>query len=237
MTINEMKQRMRDLVCKRKEATAGTRSSGYSRDYKKLGDFHPYIDVNGVKWELDPEDNIHLVPWSKTSNIESDIMIIAQDWASEEFIKSNEDKSHYTIGYAPKLKTNKFLEKFLGQYFHIKFDNIYRTDAFVFVKPDGMSTKIPPRDIRLSVRNYIIPLIDIMKPKSIISIGGAAYNCIRLEYNLDYLAIKCADEAVIIGDGGSRLWCVPHTGGRGVSLTKGQSAERWSMIAKDYQNR
>ena len=68
---------LRNLVSKRRESISGTLETNYSRDYLKLGDFH-----NGG---YDFDD--HVVPYSKSAfNLNAKIMIVLQDWASENFL-------------------------------------------------------------------------------------------------------------------------------------------------------
>jgi hypothetical protein len=69
---------------------------GYSRRYFHLRDFDCECD--------------HVVPWTISAcNVDADLMLIAQDWASEEFLNGlseDERQVQRALGQFPSLPTN-----------------------------------------------------------------------------------------------------------------------------------
>lgn len=90
----------------------------------------------------------------------------------------------FRYGFSPKgIKTNRILNQSCCRYLDEQLDtkecenkitpnenpNIFLTNCFVFLSAKGMSPSfIPSEDFQLSVNNFIMPLIDIIKPKVVI---------------------------------------------------------------------
>lgn len=67
---------LKALARQRREAAAGTREHGYSRDYKHVEAFHD-----------GRYDNDWPSPWTVSArNVDSPIVLVGQDWASERFL-------------------------------------------------------------------------------------------------------------------------------------------------------
>jgi uracil-DNA glycosylase len=85
----------------------GDTLDGYSRRY-----FH---------WDFDCECD-HVVPWTVSAcNVDADLMLIAQDWASEEFLSGlseDERRVQRLLGQFPSLPTNRNIKALLEQHTH-----------------------------------------------------------------------------------------------------------------------
>ena len=215
---------LHELVRKRRSKAAGSTLGGYTKDYSKIGDFH------GGAYDFDD----HVVPYSKSAfNLNAEIMILAQDWASEEFLAKPFDEQQAAFGHDPSLPTNKRLFDLLEKFFQIKFSDTYATDAFVFVKPGDMGAGIPLKDFKLSTIEYAVPQIEIIDPKLVICVGGQPFNALRSASKLGYLKLDThfPDQSFVLGS--SMVVGVHHVGARGISHLGGIAAQesQWERLA------
>ena len=75
----------------------------------------------------------YISPWSKSAfNVNTKVMLIAQDWSSEKFLTKKKDEDAATIGHTPSLPTNVNLKKMLRDSFKLEFEDTYATNLFVF---------------------------------------------------------------------------------------------------------
>lgn len=225
MENKEKLRLLKELVLKRRLPLAGTRAAGYSKDYQKLGDFHQGM--------YDFDD--HVVPWSKTAcNYDADLMLIAQDWASADFLIKPFDKAQATLGYAAYLPSNKNLFSLLSDILRINFENVYATDMFVFVKPGDMGTRIPLSDLRKCAVDYALPQIRIIKPKIVVCIGSRVYNALRFVQRLSYCSIAESSKIEPFYIDNIPIFGVTHVGGRGASTVGGKKGliEQWQRISR-----
>jgi restriction system protein len=216
---------LRQLVQRRRMPEEGTTAVGYSRNYKKLGDFH-----DGA---YDEDD--YVVPWAKSAfNLDAEIMLVAQDWASEDFLSGDLDLEQQRLGHAAHLPSNRNLFQLLGRQLDLTFADTYATDTFVFVKPGSMTTRIVGRDLALSATNYTLPQIRIIRPKIVVCVGSAAYNALRRTLGLGYATIRDAfdqppfvyEDTTVVG--------VTHTGGSSTAFAGGFDVlqAQWARVQR-----
>jgi hypothetical protein len=94
-----------------------------------------------------------VVPWTISAcNLNADLMIVAQDWASENFLTKRSKTAHKELrklhGQDCDLQTNKNLKVLLKRHFEHDFSDTYATDVFVFIRPGAMSAQIPMEDLK-----------------------------------------------------------------------------------------
>lgn len=132
--------------------------------------------------ELDCECD-HVVPWTISAcNVDADLMLIAQDWASEDFLANLNDEDRRLqklLGQVPRLDTNKNLARKVLPQFGLTFADTYATDVFAFVKHGAMTARISFTDLTLSGARYTLPQIEIVRPKMVICLGSASFNAVR----------------------------------------------------------
>src|SRR5262250_502859 len=79
---------------------------GYSRNYFHFKDFDCDCD--------------HVVPWTISAcNVDADLTLIAQDWASEDFLNGLDDKQRQmqrVLGQFPNLPTNRKIKDLLAEH-------------------------------------------------------------------------------------------------------------------------
>ncbi|TGT72983.1 hypothetical protein EN802_14020 [bacterium M00.F.Ca.ET.159.01.1.1] len=225
MTNRRKLARIRELVSKRRDPDAGSAAAGYTTRYSKLGDFH-----GGV---FDFDD--HVVPWSISAfNLSAKIMLVAQDWASEDFLSEELDHEQRRLGHSPGLPSNQNLFRLLKTHLKTSFNETFATDAFVFVKPGKMSTRIHVRDLRRSALEYALPQVEIIKPQAVVCIGSATYNALRHSLGRSYASINTSLGEEPIRLGSIPVFGVNHTGGLATIFGGGPEAQerQWSRLAK-----
>lgn len=219
---------LRNLVSKRREPISGTLETNYSRNYLKLGDFH-----NGG---YDFDD--HVVPYSKSAfNLNAKIMIILQDWASENFLNRPINEVQKQLGHDPVLPTNKNLFRLLDKFFDLEFSEVYATDVFPFVKSGDMGTKIPMADMVLAANQFAIPQIKIISPKLVICLGRQTFNSIRKASGLKEISLSEPLEKNNFSIGNSIVIGAHHVGGMGTSMLGGKLAQeqQWEQIVSFFE--
>ncbi|MCP9482080.1 uracil-DNA glycosylase family protein [Shimia sp. CNT1-13L.2] len=130
--------------------------------YRNIHEFH-----NGA-YEAD-----YISPWSKSAhNLESGIVILGQDWASEDFLQGPFNEAVARFGYDPKLPTNINLSRLLNDHLQLRFSDVWATNLFPFVKSGGMSAQIPAAEYRRAAVEFLMPALEIAKPKHVICLGA-----------------------------------------------------------------
>jgi uracil-DNA glycosylase len=193
----------------RRASAAGQRRQGYSRDYRHIEAFHdgaydrhPWVSPRTIS----------------AGNVDSDLMIVAQDWASEDYLCKPLNDDMCMLGLEPSLPFNRNLERLLREAFHRELADVFVTNAFVFAKPGGMTARIPRRDLARSAAEYGVPQVAIVRPRLVICLGAVTFDAMRR---------AGADLAAR-----AELHHVPHVGALGLRATGGYDASlaRWRQL-------
>jgi len=137
--------------------------------YANVGDFH----AGG--YEAD-----YVSPWSISAhNTDSPILLVAQDWASVNFLAGPFQPEIAKLGHDPRLMTNRNLESLLQRRLGRGFADVYATNLFPFIKPGGMSARIPQRHMSYAAESYLLPQIDILCPCVVVTLGEVTANALR----------------------------------------------------------
>jgi restriction system protein len=221
LDISGKEARLSKLVSIRRAA----RPTGHFR----LSDFHDGF------YECD-----FVSPWTKSANnLNADIMLVAQDWASSEFLSREKDYRIAKLGHDEALPTNRNLAHLLSKYFQISFRDTYATNLFPFIKPGAMNASIKPRSLlRECAKTYLIPQIEIVQPKMVICLGGLAFEILRTVLGLPPL--KGVEQTAKPGGhtkiGSSEIYGVAHTGQLGMNNRGRLNVERdWAGLAAHLQ--
>jgi restriction system protein len=225
---------LQKLTTKRKNVTYLGDKTIYKNEYKNIKDYHNSVfECNYVS------------PYSKCAhNVDSDIMIMAQDWSSDEKLNKLTDEQiadTKKYGYLRTLPTNTTLIDLLKTHFFADFDKIYATNLFPFIKMGTMSSKIPQTDMIRAALDFGIPQIKIVKPKIVICLGLSTFHAIRKAENIK--PCKNMPEAININSifkiGESTIFCQAHTGKQGQNNRNRNKPERvsgdWKMMYKEYK--
>lgn len=192
-----------------------------------IGDFH-----DGA---YDRHD--YVSPWSISAhNPDASIMIFLQDWTSADSISGSLDVIAAEIGYTPSLPSNRNLINMLQKHFNSELKDVYVSNLFVFVKPGGMSARIPMRDMLYSATEYALPQIRIVRPRLVICLGAATINAIRRMLKMRPVSLAQARREPVSIDG-IPVYGLSHTGGLGVANAGGLEGidAQWSTLAEAYK--
>lgn len=183
---------------------------------------------------FDMED--YVSPWSiGAHNFDADLMLIGQDWASSRWLSQSRNLHFAALGKDPDLMTNRNLDEYL-KYFNLTFSDTYATNAFVFVKEGNMSANITKKFLRESIKNFLLPQIEIVKPKMIICLGAKTYNAIRQENGYSEIKVSSGQENAM-SFMGADVYGANHTGGHGTKNAGGKESARkqWQILNGHYQ--
>jgi len=200
--------------------------------------------------DLDPHwQQFDLIsPLQKSAlNLDSDLMIILQDWnsfdpnPSAKKIKHDENlesiKFERENGYFPTVRTNINLDKLLKDHFRLKRSDIYITNLFVFIKIGSKSGPIPPDDLKYSASEYTLEEIDIVKPKMILCLGAYAFNSLRSLISSEKFNWRDSLDYPIYYKN-SVIYAVSHTTQQAINSTNRGGVDRvngmWNELAKRF---
>jgi uracil-DNA glycosylase len=216
------------LTLKRRSETF----EGYSRRYLN------FADILDGYYECD-----HVVPWTTSAcNLEAELMLVSQDWASEEFLlKTGKDPKQKEYGQVETLATNQNIKVMLSRHMKLSFKETYATDAFAFIKGGSMNARIPFPDLVKSTFEYALPQIKIVRPKMVLCLGSAPFNALRRACNFRgwlNLEKSCQVETPFHTEVcGVPVFAVAHPGGTGTRAVGGwEKAEpRWKSVGDYFQ--
>jgi hypothetical protein len=212
-------QQLFELAQKRKR----TRWPGY----RCIGDYH------GGFFECD-----YVSPYTKgASNVDSDIMVILQDWSSDEVLSGPIDPiaiKNSEYGHDPSRPTNINLKRLLNDHFGVRLKDIYATNLFPFIKYGSISSPIPQSDLVRAAIDFALPQIKIVCPKLVVCLGIATFSAMRRAcgYN-DWLKLDSAIESPFKVDK-SYIWCQAHTAVRPCNRTKNQVSFDWKRMKNKF---
>lgn len=179
-------------------------------------------------------------PWTISAcNVDSPLMLIAQDWASEDGLLSEQDESKRNViqrlGYCPSLQTNRNLQRLLHDHFGLTFEDVYATNAFVFIKSGGMSARIPSADLLYSVKHYTLEEIKIVLPKMVICIGATTHKTLLRSIGARVTSIEESLRSPIEFFGAA-IYGSYHTGAWGTKAAGGEKGMRdlWKRLGEKF---
>jgi hypothetical protein len=203
------------------------------RDYKCIGDYH------GGAYECN-----FVSPYTiGAQNVDSEIMILLQDWASDDVLRDNYLDVRATVGHDPSRVTNKRLKKMLRKYFGLELNEVYATNVFPFIKRGPMNKSIARRDLVRAAQEFALPQIEIVGPRLAICLGKAAFDALAIASG--HRLAKSLAEAIEIASpfeiGNTRVWCQAHTGQQGTNYRNrckpDQVMRDWGRMAAMYRGR
>lgn len=129
-------------------------------------------------------------PYTKGAHTLGGIVLVLQDWASVDGLSGPPDAGIQNIGRAASRQTNQRLEHLLGSVFGLSIAQTYATNAFPFVKPGSMSSRLNTGDVKTAVGQFLSKELAIVKPKLILALGAVTYtalhsadiDCVRLPH-------------------------------------------------------
>jgi len=161
MTRDIKKEQLRLLAEKRKQHTWP--------GYAGIGDYH-----NGA-YECD-----FVSPYTKTAgNIDADVMVILQDWASSKFCEKPINNEAIKDGRVSTIRTNVMLDCLLKEHLGLDICQIYATNLFPFIKQGVMNLNIPQKDLIKAAKEFALPQMQIIQPRVVICLGLKTFNALQ----------------------------------------------------------
>ena len=191
--------------------------------------FHSIGDFHGGAYESE-----FVSPWTKSAQKpDAQIMVVAQDWASEDYLSGPLDQQLIALGYDPNLPTNRNLQALLRRHFGVDFSEVFATNIFPFVKPGTMTGSISIRAVATCAQEFLFPQIEIVRPKLVICLGITTYNGLLRAAGLKtFKTLKAAiGHGVEVNE--TSVQCLAHTGARGTN-NRGQETvdSDWKAISE-----
>lgn len=146
-------------------------------------------------------------------NLESPILVMLQDWVSHDYLAGGISPDVRRIGYNPQVRTNRNLQERLQHHFSRSIGEVYATNLFPFIKPGGMSARIPWRDLERAAKEFALPQIEIVQPRLVIALGLQTFQALRKAATGSAGPGRLGEAiACPFSHGVSRFWCQAHTG-------------------------
>ena len=176
-----------------------------------------------------------LGPWSLwQGNLDAVLLVIGQDWGDENYFVRNRGRD------MDDNATNRGLRTLLSS---IGFDPglpsapvaqpLFFTNAVLGIKASGMSAELKHDWLRHSSLNFTAPLIEIIRPRLVVTLGISAFKAMRLIFSaLPYLPLNALLKCPPFHLTDNRmLFAVAHCGGLGLaSRAIGEQLEDWKKI-------
>lgn len=186
-------------------------------------------------------DSEQLGPWSLwQGNLDAELLVIGQDWGDDNYFVRNRGRD------TDDNPTNRGLRKLLS---NIGLDPglpsaptaqpLFFTNAVLGIKSGGMSVELKHDWLRHSSVHFTAPLIEIIQPRLIVTVGISAFKALRLIFPslpyesmnglLKYPPFHLPDKRI--------LFAMSHCGGLGLAnRTMEEQLKDWQKIGPYLQN-
>jgi restriction system protein len=198
--------------------------------YNCIADYHDGI------YECD-----FVSPYTKSANnVDAEILIMLQDWSSDESLGGPFDEDSANLGYSRHIPTNQNLIRLLHENFGLTLKDTYATNLFPFVKLGGMSSTIRKADLIAAARHFALPQILTVNPKLVICLGKETFNALRQICGLSPspTVAVAIEEPFNLSESRTRIWCQAHTGNLGRNNRNKGSIDRvtddWRRMRDDF---
>jgi uracil-DNA glycosylase len=197
--------------------------------------YRPLVDYHGGAYECD-----FVSPYTKSAgNVDAEVMVMLQDWSSDERLSGPLDRNAAELGHTPSLPTNRNLAALLRQHLHVGMEQAYCTNLFPFIKVGKLSASISAKDFSRAAREFALPQIEIVEPRLVVCLGLKTFNGLRSvmrEPPLKTMAVAI-DEPFSYGT--TRIWCQSHTGQLGRNGRNRGGVDRvsqdWARMREDME--
>jgi hypothetical protein len=211
------------------------RRSEVPNGYLCVSHFH------GGKYDCD-----YVSPWTNSAhNLDAEVMIVAQDWTSEEHLEKPFNPRLLELGYDEEFPTNSGLQALLLQHLGIEFSQTYATNAFPFIKPGKPGARIPPGDLVAAARKFALPQIAIVNPIMVICLGIGTFSAVRFALSereeserrskpLTWDEYERLPAETMCGN--ATIYAVTHLGAKGKIGRKERITPEWESLANRFRN-
>lgn len=136
-------------------------------------------------------------PYTKSaSNLNANVMVLLQDWASKEYLSKVFRPELVSLGQDPKLPTSKRLALLLEQHFDLKLSDTFATNLYPFIKCGSLSSAMTWQGLLMGAKQYALPQIEIVTPQVVICLGLNVFNALSVASGgIRHKRLDCAIEA------------------------------------------
>jgi len=195
--------------------------------------------VNPSQIENGKYDSIeHVGPWSAWhGDLDAKVLVIGQDWGDVKYYLSHKG---YDIDSNPTSKNLVELFSMLGVDIGLpnnpnKNAKVFFTNAILGIKDGGMSSSVNAKWVNEGAKEFLAPLIEIVQPEIIITLGTNPYKAIAEVFGLKKsipLKELSSKEPVMLDDG-KLLFPMFHCGGLGLrNRSLDLQKEDWLKVKK-----
>jgi len=184
-----------------------------------------------------PQDSDEIGPWSLWhGDIDADILIVAQDWGDVAYFRKHDGKDEPSGN-----PTNDNLRKLMRHGLGIDIGTpgaprpcpVFLTNTVLCLKQKGLQEKVQEDWVDNCSREFLKPLIEIIRPRYIIALGGWAAKSILHQFGRKgvwSLSVRelLRNSPYSLGD--MLLLPVYHCGDRGVKINRS-----WENQKKDWE--
>ena len=183
---------------------------------------HPQYDCNEIGL------------WSRWQNsLVADILVVGQDWGGTDYYKKGkgrEDDSNPTNKNLMTLFDSIGISLCGPQHTEKKprsYPQLFFTNAVLCLKSGGMNGTIPVKNSSACGEHFLRPLIDLIEPKVVITLGVTAYSSVANAYGVRVTkfedAVNCSDGYPLLPLEKTRLFPVFHCGKYGWQINRRES--------------
>lgn len=199
--------------------------------YNSIGDYH------GGVYECD-----FVSPYTRSAgNIDAEVMVLLQDWASDEVLRGPVLDERVRLGHDPARATNRRLRELLQRHFGLELERVYGTNLFPFIKMGSMNSAIRQMDLVRAAVEFGLPQVEIVGPRTVVCLGLATFNALAVAAGRR--GARRLDEAIgapfLVG--GAQVWCQAHTGQQGTNMRNRGGVDRvagdWARMAEEHRRR
>jgi DNA polymerase len=154
--------------------------------------------TNPSKYEGGAFDSDHIGPWSRwQGSLDATLVVVGQDWGDVGYFRK------YEGGEAERNRSNETLRELLSS-IGIEINPpsatddadgvVFLTNAILCLKEGGLGASVKPKWFTNCGRCFLKPIIEIISPKVVASLGEYAYRSIQRLYDLPRMSLRDAVE-------------------------------------------
>ncbi|HDZ3729220.1 hypothetical protein [Vibrio sp. 10N.222.52.B12] len=120
-------------------------------------------------------------PYTKSAaNLNADVMVLLQDWASKEYLSKKFRPELALLGLDPKLPTSQRLDRLLTHHLNLRLCDTFATNLNPFIKQGSLSAAMTWQNLLFCAEQYALPQIEIISPRLVICLGLNVFNALSI---------------------------------------------------------
>ncbi|WP_416828217.1 uracil-DNA glycosylase family protein [Ectobacillus polymachus] len=206
----------------------------YAQLVKQRRNCHKCDDLSNPFMVEPKYDSNEIGAWSTwKGDLDAKIVVIGQDWGDENYYLLSEGKCN------PETATNRKLVELLQSIgISVEKDKLFFTNAILCLKTGGLAGKVKKSCFNNCAVHFLMPLLEIIKPEIVITLGASAYRAVKGAYKVKIMPFSEAvnqEEPHIIqsNDFQFKLFPIYHCGQLGLANRNSElQFKDWKRIEK-----